>query len=121
MKKPLTQEQLDQKERVCKFRNERGITQEKFVEPLGYSLSYYKKIEQGDCPVSKNFAERLHEIYQADVTYILYGTQDPDEVAWNAYISCSSEQKVRFLLRLIHQAGFSHLLHVSKESEMIEK
>ena len=45
------------------FREMIGATKEEFANKLGFSLSYYEKIECGDREPSRQFLKRLKEEY----------------------------------------------------------
>lgn len=88
--------------RLRKVREAAGLTQEKFAEILGISVSAYKKIECGDNHISVQCLRNLRKAMNVSADYIIYGdTKDMDDV-WYSVLNCSEPDKFRLLYRLFH-------------------
>jgi transcriptional regulator with XRE-family HTH domain len=59
-------------ERIKKFRDAKGLTQEEFSEALGISQSYLAQIETGIRQPSREFLKKLNKVFKVPSDYILY-------------------------------------------------
>lgn len=48
---------------LVNFRNDQGLTKQAMADKLGFSLSFYEKIEQGIRNPSYNFLKRLKNTF----------------------------------------------------------
>jgi len=60
-------------EKLRQFRKEKGLSQRKFAEPMGYSHIYISDIERGKLPPSGKLLRKLSEIYGLSIDEILSG------------------------------------------------
>lgn len=102
--KQMTKEKTVQKEemadRLYEIRKRHGLTQEKFSEKLGISLSAYKKLENGTNRISIDTLYELEGYQYGAVEYVLFGYREKPEEVWTIIRNCSEEEKIRLLLRL---------------------
>ena len=60
-------------EKLRQFRKEKGLSQRKFAEPMGYSHIYISDVERGKLPPSGKLLRKLSEIYGLSIDEILSG------------------------------------------------
>lgn len=111
--------------RLRQIRENAGLTQEKFAEVLGISMSAYKKVESGENQVSVSSLRNLYNEMRVSSDYVLFGKkQDLDEV-WRAILNCSEEDKMLVFVRLLlyftkmKKEIFPFIGEYSKEEEEI--
>lgn len=52
---------------IKKFRKEQRLTQVQFGKMLGYTHAYISNVENGKEPITDNFLNKLHEIFNIEV------------------------------------------------------
>ena len=69
-------------DRIKDFRKNKGLSQKAFAEKMDYSFAYVSDIERGKTKPSRDFLEKLNEVFGISSDYILYsGTAaDLDQV-----------------------------------------
>jgi transcriptional regulator with XRE-family HTH domain len=67
---------MDYSKRIKELREKMGLTQIEFGKKLGYSNAYIADLERGEKKPSRNFLEKLNEIFGISADYILYGDQN---------------------------------------------
>ncbi len=91
---------LEQSKRLKKLRLENGYTQEQIAEILEITTSGYKKIENGECRLTKEKLIMLVEKLNISEGYLLFGNRSLMDTIWVEVMSLSDEEKMRILLRL---------------------
>lgn len=71
--------------RVKKARNEKGLTQEKFAEELGVSVSFISQVESGEKKFNLSRISEVSQILEKPITYFVDGyegksTDDLEEI-----------------------------------------
>ena len=62
--------------KLQEFRKGKGISQEGFARSLRYTLSLVAKVERGAAKPSRNFMERVKEIYpDADINDLFFNNE----------------------------------------------
>lgn len=69
---------------LLRIRHRLGKTQKEFAEFLGYSLSYYQKLEEGTHKISKDFLD------------VLYSALNIEEKSRKAYIVKEEKKPVNY-------------------------
>lgn len=87
--------------RLHEIRKRHGLTQEKFSEKLGISLSAYKKLESGTNRVSIDTLYELEDYQHGAVEYVLFGNREKPAEVWTIIRNCSEAEKIHLLLRLL--------------------
>ena len=88
-------------DRLRKFRESQGWTQEQFAEKMGMSPQGYKMVERGTNNVSVSFLRKLHDRIGISSDYILYGESGDMEMLWDSVKQCEDSDKMEMLLRQI--------------------
>ncbi len=58
------------------FRVSKNLSQEKFAQTLGYTLSLYSKVERGANEPSRKFMKRVKEVYpDIDINAVFFVNQ----------------------------------------------
>ncbi|MCM8765935.1 MAG: helix-turn-helix domain-containing protein [Candidatus Omnitrophica bacterium] len=66
-------------DRIKSIRKNMGLTQAEFGESLGYSHGYIADLERNRQKPSREFLEKLNEVFGISADYILYGSSDQAE------------------------------------------
>ncbi|MGN1313452.1 MAG: helix-turn-helix domain-containing protein [Lachnospiraceae bacterium] len=86
--------------RLREIRENTGLSQEKFAEVLGISVSGYKKIESGENIISLDRLKILYKQMSVSTDYILYGEMKSADDIWKSILNCTEEDKLLLLYRL---------------------
>ena len=63
-------------ERLKKFRQEKGLSQEAMAKILGITLSMYEKVEQGRANASSAFMKRMKAAFDdVNIDYIFFASK----------------------------------------------
>lgn len=55
------------------FRQSKNLSQEKFAQKIGFTLSMVSKIEMGKCKPSRNFIEKVKQVYpEIDINEVFF-------------------------------------------------
>ena len=101
MKEDFLKDRLDAAARIRQIREEAGLTQEQFAEILEISVSAYKKIESAENQISLNGLRQLGRKMQVSADYVLFGTNESPDVAWEMIQNCSESDKMYLLIKLL--------------------
>lgn len=96
----MNKRDLEQSKRLKKLRLENGYTQEQIAEILEITTSGYKKIENGECRLTKEKLIMLVEKLNISEGYLLFGNRSLMDTIWVEVMSLPDEEKMRILLRL---------------------
>ncbi len=99
-KKEISEERRQMAQRLRRIRENAGLTQEKFAEVMGISVSAYKKLESGENRISLSGLKKLYEKMHVSADYMLYGTNKNVEEVWEAILNTSETEKMFLLTRL---------------------
>jgi transcriptional regulator with XRE-family HTH domain len=102
MGKEVLRDRLDTAARIREVRERAGLTQEKFAERLGISLSGYKKIENAENQISVSGLRKLKQNFQVTTDYILFGPDDGIDLVWEQVQSCTDTDKMYLLIKLLY-------------------
>ena len=59
--------------KLQEFRKSKNLSQEKFAQSIGFTLSMVSKIEMGKCKASRNFMEKVKQVYpEIDINAIFF-------------------------------------------------
>ncbi len=94
-------ERMQSATRLRQIRENANLTQERFAEILGISLSAYKKVESGENQVSLSCLRNLYNAMNVSTDYILYGDNKNLDDTWRMILNCSESDKMFLLLRLL--------------------
>lgn len=94
-------ERMQSAVRLRQIRESANLTQEKFAEILGISLSAYKKVESGENQISLLCLGKLHKAMKISTDYILYGDKENLDDIWCMILNCSEYDKMFLFLRLL--------------------
>lgn len=96
-----TTEKLELAARIRQIRENAGLTQEKFAELLGITLSAYKKIESAENQISLDGLRKLEKELKVSSDYILFGKNEDVDDVWKMIQNCSENDKMFLLFKLI--------------------
>lgn len=96
----MEERELAQNRRLRDFRKKNGYTQEQFAEILEITTSGYKKIESGECRLTKERIIMLTEKLNISEGYLLFGNRPNMDNAWVQIMGLSDREKMYILLRL---------------------
>lgn len=91
---------LEQNKRLREFRKANGYTQEQLAEILEITTSGYKKIESGECRLTKEKIIMLVEKLNISEGYLLFGKRSRMDTTWIQIMDLPDKEKMRILLRL---------------------
>lgn len=66
--------------RLREIRENLGISQERFAEAMGLSVSHYRKLETGVYSLTIERILILNHIYHVDPTYLIIGIQEESDL-----------------------------------------
>lgn len=101
MKEDFLKDKLDAAARIRQIREKAGLTQEQFAEVLEISVSAYKKIESAENQISLNGLRQLGRKMQVSADYVLFGTNESPDVAWEKIQNCSESGKMYLMIKLL--------------------
>lgn len=78
MKRDSFQDIIASASRIRQIRLDSGLSQERFSEMLGISVSAYKKIEYGQNQVSLHILRKLWYVFHVSADYLLFGVNEWD-------------------------------------------
>jgi len=102
MGKEILKDRLDTAARIRDIRDKAGLTQEKFAERLGISLSGYKKIENAENQISVNGLRKLKQKFHVSADYVLFGADESMDGMWDQIQGCSDSEKMFLLVKLLY-------------------
>lgn len=73
--------------RVRTYRIAKGYSQEKTAELLGKSTTYYSRFERGSIGIKLSTLQKLAEILELDLNYVLLGQKITTDPICNQYLS----------------------------------
>jgi len=79
-------------ERLRKFRDSKGLTQDQMAEILGISKSFYGQAERGNSSLGEYRLLVLSDELNADIGYILTGKKFYFVEAFNTYMSVPEDK-----------------------------
>lgn len=100
MGKTLSTEQKNQIFRLRTVREGIGLSQERFANVLGISVSAYKKMESYERQISVTSLIRIHSEFKVSADYILFGEGTGREQVWTDVLNCPETDKMVIFLRL---------------------
>lgn len=111
--------------RLRQIRENAGMTQERFAEVLGISVSAYKKVESGENQISISSLRKLYNEMQVSADYVLFGRKQDMSEVWKSIMNCAEEDKMLMFMRLmvyftgVKKETFPRKDEYSKEEEEI--
>lgn len=100
--------------KIKKARKARGITQEKFAEELGVSVSFISQVEAGDKKFNLSRISEVSQILERPVGYFIDGfaeDQNPD----------SDFERIQLILRDMNRKQLKLSLEILKAIDAIDK
>ena len=94
-------------ERLKKVRESLGLTQGKFSEILGISVTLYKKMEGGSYNISVKTLRKLKQVTGVSVDYIMFGEGNEFKDIWFLLQNSENRTKLKVLLRLLMYFGYN--------------
>lgn len=73
--------------RVREYRLAKGYSQEKTAELLGTSTTYYSRFERGSIGMKLSTLQKLAEILELDLNYVLLGQKKTSDPVCNQYLA----------------------------------
>lgn len=113
----MQNEMLDQKigARIEALRSKFGYSRETLAEQLGISWQHLSNIEKGRRRITFDLLFKLREIFQTSIDYLVYGSDEPNELSDFLAMLSGMDQKMYPYLEdmLIH---FIKALHADREA-----
>jgi len=111
--------------RLREIRENSGLTQERFAEIIGISLSSYKKLESGENRISLATLKKMHDKLNVSSDFVLYDKRQDGNQVWTDILNCSEHDKMFLFIKMLQyftelKAGIFPLKDENYDRQILE-
>lgn len=111
-----SKEKIASGNRLKKFREQLGYTQEQFAEKLDISVSTVKKMESGEYNISLDTQRKLKKTFHnVSIEFLLFGEQENVNTLWTQILSLEEWERLIIFQKLLAYFGLNDKIYANKE------